>query len=136
MRSLVLISLILSGCGSSFIEPGEYNVSSYFIQDDFLAQAGQESTTIWDIAEHSGTYTVTIMGGAKGAVGTVEDGRLTIYKEDEVECGGKTSYSATIALLEGITNQFSGTANMTVDLCFLDESQTLYIEAHLIGERR
>lgn len=140
MRSLVVsIALIVSACGGdSFIQTGEYDVSSFFIQDDFLGQTGKESVTIWDIQEKNGKYTITVMGGPNKATGNVDDDSLVIYKEQELSCGGVTSFSATITPRNKSTTEFTGVANIVIDMCALDnlEPQTLFVEAYLVGDKR
>lgn len=137
MKYLLFFALLTSACGSSnsFLKPGDYRVSSFFVRDDFLGQAGKESATIWSIEGKNNKYTITIMGGTKDATGSVDGEHLFIYKEETMECGGKVIYAATITPHGDDNDQFTGTANLTIDLCLLDSPETLFVEAHLVGER-
>lgn len=133
---LLFVCAINSGCGGSLLEPGEYEVSSFFVRDDLLIQAGTESSSIWKFEQsESNSYLVTIMGGTKGAIGVESNGAIIVSKEQELSCGGKTSFYASITLREGSSNQFKGMSNLTIDLCSLNLQQKLFVEAHLVGEK-
>lgn len=141
MRSLIVsLALAITACGGDpFIQTGDYDVSSFFVRDDFLGQAGKESTTVWTIEEKDGKYTITVMNGPKDASGSVDNDSLTIYKEEELSCGGTTSFSATVTPRGDNNAEFTGVANLAIDLCALEhlgETQTLFVEAHLVGEKK
>ena len=133
---LLFVCTVISGCGGSLLEPGEYEVSSFFVRDDLLTQAGTESTSIWRFDQIQDTvYLVTVMGGPKGAIGIESNDVLVISKEQDLSCGGQSTFYSTISLREGSSNQFKGMSNLTIDLCSLNTQQQLVVEAHLVGEK-
>lgn len=131
ITSAVLLAT-LTACGGPLLEPGDYTVSSFFVQDDYLAQAGTESVTTWTIEEKDGKYTVTIMGREKDVPGQIDDGSIILSKEYDHPCGG-TTFFADITPHDESNEEFTGLSSRSISVC---DGPSLLTKAHLVGNRK
>jgi len=130
MRYLLVLGLLVSSCGGQLLEPGEYEVSSFFVQDDYLGNTGEEVITIWAIEEKDEGYTVTVMGVVKDAQGSVLDGHISIVKEVDSLCDKKTTFVADITPHEDSNTRFTGTSSLEINSC----DSSLLTRSHVIGQ--
>jgi hypothetical protein len=131
MRYLLVLSLLAASCGGSFLEPGDYTVSEFFVDDNYRGRVGEEIVTIWTFEEDGDKYKVTVMGEVKNAKGTVEGNSIKIYKKTTNMCGMDIVFSAEITPHDELNTRFTGTSILEINTCDNDYLRT---EAHLIGE--
>ncbi len=132
MKSIVFSLLLIASCGNNtFLEPGTYKVDSFFVQDDFFEQGGEESFAIWNIKESNGEYTITVFDDTVKSFGNVDNSTLTMSNEYSSTCGG-VIYASSIIQNEYSNTEFNGTATLVIDICYGDVS---FVEAELYGKR-